>query len=54
MDYFIFHWRMERIHVTDYLIGADQKVSDRAVKITFLGEDEAVAIRLGIKFQFGN
>lgn len=36
-------------HVTDYFTGADQKILERLVKMTFLGEIET-AIRLGISF----
>ena len=46
----------ERDPVTDYLIGADQKIPDLtyiSVKTVFLGEAET-AIRLGIKPRFGD
>lgn len=39
-------------HVTDYLIGADQKIPDGLVKTAFLGEFKP-AIRLDMKPQFG-
>lgn len=42
---------MEKVHVTDYLIDADQKIPDWLVNTTFLGEVE-IAIRLGIKPRF--
>lgn len=38
--------------MTDYLIGADQKILDRSVKMTFVGVVEST-IRLGIKPEFG-
>lgn len=51
-DYLIFLWGQERAHVTDCLIGADQKIPDRLVKTTFLGEVESSA-RSGINPRFG-
>lgn len=39
-------------HMTDYLTGADQKTSDRLIKIILLVKAET-AIRLGIKSRFG-
>ena len=42
---------MERANVTDYLIGADWKISDWLIKATFL--KVKTAIRLGIKSRFG-
>ena len=38
--------------MTDYLTGADQKTSDRLIKIILLVKAET-AIRLGIKSRFG-
>lgn len=43
---------IERTHVTDYFIGAGQKIPDWPIKIAFLGKAEA-AIRLGNKTRFG-
>ena len=43
---------MERAHVTNYLIGADERILDWPVKTTFLGEAEIV-IKLGIEPWFG-
>ena len=43
-------WGMERVHMTDYLFGADQKIS--LVKITFLGKVE-IATKSSIKTRFG-
>ena len=42
---------IEGTHVTDYVIGAGQKIPDWPIKITFLGKAEA-AIRLGNKTRF--
>ena len=36
----------------DYLVGADQKIPDWSIKITFLGEGEPT-IRSGIESRFG-
>ena len=41
----------ERSHLTAYLIGADQKIPNRLIKITFLGKVET-AIKLDIKSVF--
>ena len=43
---------MERVHMRDYLIGTDQKISDWLIKMTFLCRVET-AVRLGIKSRFG-
>lgn len=43
---------LERAHVTDYLAGAAQKISDQVSKITFLGEAET-ARESGNKSRFG-
>ena len=48
----IFCGGMERACVTDYLLGADQKIPDWLIKILFLGEAET-AIRSSIKTRFG-
>ena len=42
---------MEGSYVADYLIGADRKIPDWPIKITFLGEI-VTAIKLGIKSCF--
>ena len=42
---------MERPHVTDEVIGADQKIPDCLIKTAFLGEIET-ANRVGIKSKF--
>lgn len=55
-DYFepaILLWRKAGAHQAYYLRGAGQKILDRLIKITFLGEAEA-AIKLGIKFWFAD
>ena len=44
---------MEKAHVTDHLIGADQKILDWPVKTAYPGEIE-IAIRLGIEPRFCN
>lgn len=44
---------MERAHLTDDFIGADQKMLERPAKAAFLGEVET-AVRLGMKLLFGN
>ena len=46
--YLILHWRMVRAHVTDHLIGAEQKIPGRPVKTKFLG-DVDTPIKLGTK-----
>ena len=46
--YLILHWRMVRAHVTDHLIGAEQKIPCRHVKTKFLG-DVDTPIKLGTK-----
>lgn len=33
---------MERTHVTDNLIGADQEITDKGIRFTFLGEVETL------------
>ena len=43
----------EKVHVTDYLIGADQKIPDWLAKTTFLGKAES-EIMSGIKPWFGD
>ena len=43
---------IERAHVTDNLIGADKKVLDYLIKITFLVQVET-AVSLGIKSRLG-
>jgi len=39
---------VERAHLTSYLIGADQIIPNRLIKITFLGKVET-AIKLDVK-----
>lgn len=41
-------WGMNKVHVTGYIIGVDQKIPDRQGKTPFLGKAEAL-IRLNIK-----
>ena len=36
VDCLFFLWRMDRVHLSDDLIGADQKIPDWLIKITFL------------------
>lgn len=43
---------MERVHVTDYLIGIDQEIPDCLIKFIFLGEAKS-AIRSVIKSRLG-
>ena len=43
---------MESTHMRDYLIGADQKIPDGLIKITFLEKVETAA-KSGIKCKFG-
>ena len=43
---------IERVHVTDYLTDADQKIPEWLIKITFLVKVETT-IRLGVKTKFG-
>lgn len=43
---------VERAHVTDDVIGTDQKIPDWLIKILFLVKTET-AVRLGIKYRFG-
>lgn len=50
-DRLSFLWGMERTYVTDCILGVDQKISDRLIKITFLGEIE-MATKEGIKCRF--
>lgn len=40
------------VHMTDYLIGVDQKIPDWLIKITFLIKVET-AVRSSIKSRFG-
>ena len=40
---------MERAHITDYLVVADQKIPDQPVKTTFLKEVK-IEVKLGIEF----
>ena len=43
---------VERAHVTDDVIGTDQKIPDWLIKITFLVKVQST-MRLGIKSRFG-
>lgn len=52
VDFFFFLWRMERAPGTDYLMGADQKIPDLLIKITFLGKVETVG-KSDFKSRFG-
>ena len=36
MYYLFFLWRLDRVHLADDLIGADQKIPDWLIKILFL------------------
>lgn len=47
-DCVFFTWGMEKAHVTDDVIGVDQKIPDGLTKSMFLGVFE-MAIRSGIK-----
>ena len=47
----LFLWGIDKAHMTDYLIGADQKILDWLIKTVFLGEN-ATAIRSGIRSRF--
>ena len=53
MDYLVFLWGIGRARVADDLTGADQKIPDRLVKTTFLGNVET-AVRLVIKSWFAD
>ena len=46
--YLIFRWRIVKAHVTDHLIGAEQKIPGRPVKTKYLGDVEA-PVKLGTK-----
>lgn len=51
MYYLIFIWGIEKTHVTNYLIDADQKIPAWPGKTTFLGEVRTT-VRLGIDPRF--
>lgn len=50
-DSLFFLWWKERVLLTDYLTGAQQKITDWLMKMTFLGEAET-AVGSNIKARF--
>ena len=46
-------WRMERVHLTDYLICVDWEILDCLSKITFSGDRDTL-VKPGIKSKFGS